>query len=248
MGKTYEALEKASRERQKFHPRPLDKGQNVSEVRSLKRFSLHMAMERYEDLQTNLFTRYPKSFLRMILFNSTFDGNGSSTAAATFAAMLARDSQVRVLLVDMNLRAPSLHRLFKIYQAPGLSDILIHGGQIAFEIEKVGPENLCVLASGSKYSGGAALFGNSSLDHFLRTIRARFDHIILAGSPFPSFPEARIICAKVDGVVLVIESGKTRRHVAVKAKKELEEAGGKILGAVLNNREYYIPDWIYNRL
>ena len=63
-----------------------------------------MAMERYEDLQTNLFTRYPKSLLRMILFNGTSHANGSSTTAATFAAMLARDSQVRVLLVDMNLR------------------------------------------------------------------------------------------------------------------------------------------------
>ena len=249
MGKTYEALERAIKEREGYDdPRPLPKPQKVSEVTSPRRSSLHVAMESYEDLKSNLFTRYSKSSLRMILFNGTANGNGSSTTAATFAAMLARDSQVKVLLVDMNLRNPSLHRLFKIYQAPGLSDILTHGGQISFEIEKVGPENLCVLPCGEKYSRGAALFENSSLDHFLRTIRARFDHIILASSPFPKFPESRVICPKVDGVVLVIESGKTRRHVAVKAKKELEEAGGKFLGAVLNMRKYYIPEWIYKRL
>ena len=54
--------------------------------------------------------------------------------------------------------------------------------------------------------------------------------------------------AKVDGVVLVLESGKTRQQVSLEAKKQLEEAGGTILGVVLNKRKYYIPDWIYRRL
>ena len=248
MGKTYEALERGEKGRKKDSSGPLPKSEKVSEVIPPRQTSIHMAMGRYEDLKSNLFTRYPKSLLRMILFNGTSHANGSSTTAATFAAMLARDSQLKVLLVDMNLRSPSLHRLFKIYQVPGLSDILTHGGQIAFKIEKVGPENLYVLPCGGRYTRGAALFENSGLDDFLRMIRTRFDHIILAGGPYPTLPEYRVICAKVDGVVLVIESGKTRRPVALRAKKELEEAGGKVLGVVLNRRKYYIPGWIYKRL
>jgi Mrp family chromosome partitioning ATPase len=57
-----------------------------------------------------------------------------------------------------------------------------------------------------------------------------------------------VIGAKVDGVILTLESGKARRSVALKAKKEIEESGGKFLGVVLNKREYYIPKWIYKRL
>jgi Mrp family chromosome partitioning ATPase len=57
-----------------------------------------------------------------------------------------------------------------------------------------------------------------------------------------------VICAKVDGVIMVVESGKTREQVAVRAKKELEEAGGKVLGVVLNKRKFHIPEWIYRRL
>lgn len=248
MGKTYEALERGKKGLEKDFSRPLSEPKRLTDAIPPRHSSIHMAMERYEDLKSNLFTRYPKSLLRMILFNGTYHSNGSSTTAATFAAMLARDSQLKVLMVDINLRSPSLHRLFKIYQAPGLSDILTHGGQIAFKIEKVGPENLYLLPCGGRYTRGAALFENSGLDDFLRMIRARFDHIILAGGPYPTLPEYRAIYAKVDGVVLVIESGKTRRPVALAAKKELEEAGGRVLGVVLNRRKYYIPGWIYKRL
>ena len=65
---------------------------------------------------------------------------------------------------------------------------------------------------------------------------------------YPAFRKHRVLCTKVDGVVLVIEAGKTREQVAVRAKKELEEAGGKVLGVVLNKRKYHIPEWIYKRL
>jgi Mrp family chromosome partitioning ATPase len=79
-------------------------------------------------------------------------------------------------------------------------------------------------------------------------MREQFDYVILDGPPLPRFSEIRVICAKVDGVVLVVKAGKTKREVALRAKKELEDAGGKILGVVINRRRFYIPEWIYKRL
>jgi len=79
-------------------------------------------------------------------------------------------------------------------------------------------------------------------------MRERFDFIILDGPPVITNPEIRFISSKVDGTILMLESGRTRRHVALKAKQEIETAGGKFLGAVLNRRKYYIPNWIYRRL
>jgi Mrp family chromosome partitioning ATPase len=79
-------------------------------------------------------------------------------------------------------------------------------------------------------------------------MRDKFDYVILDAPPVPAFPECLVLCAKVDGVVLVVESGKTRRQVALRARKQVEEVGGKVLGVVLNKRKYYIPEWIYRRL
>ena len=85
-------------------------------------------------------------------------------------------------------------------------------------------------------------------DLFLKTMGEKFDYIILDAPPVPKFSECWVLCTKVDGVILVLEAGKTRRQVALRAKKALEEAGGRLLGVVLNKRKYYIPQAIYNRL
>lgn len=115
-------------------------------------------------------------------------------------------------------------------------------------IKKVEPGSLSVVTAGSKLSGPMSLFESDRFDTFLKSMRAVFDYIILDGPPVPSFSEARVLCPKVDGVVLVIEAGKTREQVAVRAKKDLEEAGGKVLGVVLNKRKFQIPGCIYKRL
>ncbi len=85
-------------------------------------------------------------------------------------------------------------------------------------------------------------------NHFLEKMQEEFDHIILDAPPVPSFSECRTLCSRVDGVVLVLNSERTRRQVARRSKEQLEEAGGRLLGVVLNKKKYYIPDWIYRRL
>ena len=72
--------------------------------------------------------------------------------------------------------------------------------------------------------------------------------MILNAPQVNSYAETKVIVKKVDGVMLIIESGKTRKQVAIKAKQELENAGAKVLGVILNRRKHYIPDWVYKRL
>jgi Mrp family chromosome partitioning ATPase len=79
-------------------------------------------------------------------------------------------------------------------------------------------------------------------------MRESFDYLILDAPPVTIFSETQVISSKVDGVILILESGKTRRQVAQKAKKEIEAAGGNFLGVVLNKRKFYIPKWLYKRL
>lgn len=248
MGKTHEALERADKEYRENLLGIARKSQRTSAATSPRRASNHEAMERYEDLKTNLLTHYADGSVKSILFAGTSQGDGSSTTAVNFATTLAIDSKLKVLLVDVNLRNPSVHEVFSIDHAPGLSDLLDRGGKMASYIKKVGPGNFYVIPCGRKRSGPVGLFESSRFNQFLKTIREKFNYIILDAPSVLAFSESRVISAKVDGVVLVLESGKTRRQVALRAKKELEEAGGKILGVVINKRRYYIPEFIYKRL
>jgi len=248
MGKTYEALEQAEKEYQASREAPMAEPSPSGRPEPPKRASDHTATERYQDLKTKILTRYPEGSIKTIMFVGTAHGDGASTTAINFATTLAQDCKLNVLLVDVNLRTPSLQEVFKIDKTSGLSDLLTNSGQMASPVQKVGPGNLYVLPCGRDHSGPVSLFESSRFGQFLKKMRKRFHYVILDAPPVPAFSESRVICGKVDGVVLVVESGKTRHQVALRVKKELEEAGGKILGVVLNKRRFYIPGWIYKRL
>lgn len=248
MGKTYEALEQAEKEYQASREAPMAEPSPSGRPKPPKRASDHTATERYQDLKTKILTRYPEGSIKTIMFVGTAHGDGASTTAINFATTLAQDCKLNVLLVDVNLRTPSLQEVFKIDKAPGLSDLLTNSGQMASHVRKVGPGNLYVLPCGGDHSGPVSLFESSRFEQFLKKMRKRFHYVILDAPPVPAFSESRVLLAHVDGAVLVVESGKTRRQVALRVKKELEAAGGKILGVVLNKKRYYIPGWIYRRL
>jgi capsular exopolysaccharide synthesis family protein len=248
MGKTFEALERAEKEYdRKAQVVPLKPLAESAPPISLQE-PVPEPMDCYEALKTNILARHPDHTIKTILFSGTAHGDGASTTAINFATTLARNSRVKVLLIEANLRTPSLHKALRIEPERGLSDIMTNGDKPTFYIKKVEPGNLSVVTAGSRPTATVSLFESERFSGFLKSMRAVYDYVILDGPPVPSFSEASVLSSKVDGVVLVIESGKTREQVAVRAKKELEEAGGKVLGIVLNKRKFHIPDWIYKRL
>jgi capsular exopolysaccharide synthesis family protein len=166
---------------------------------------------------------------------------------------LARDSQLKVLLIELNLRTPSLHEVFKIDPIPGLSDFVGRDGRVTsiagcenpIKVQSGGPY---VIPCGRNHSEPAVLLQSSAFNLFLKKMRDSYDFVILDAPPVHRFPESQLLCAMVDGVVLVIKAGTTRRQVALSAKKQLEQAGASLLGVVLNKRRHYIPDFIYRKL
>ncbi len=246
MGKTYEALQWAEKEYQVNLQETSLKSLSTGRIKPPKRVRARPATEQYDDLKSNLLTRYPDGSIKTILFAATAHGEGASTTAVNFAASLARDSQLKVLLIDVNLRTPSLHDVFKIDHTYGLSDLVAENGRGS--PIKVGLGNLYVIPCGRPQSDPVTLLGSNGFDQFLKRMSDGYDYVVLDAPPLLGIPECRVLCAKVNGVVLVIESGRTRRQVALSAKKQLEEAGGKLLGVVLNRRRYYIPEFISRRL
>ena len=248
MGRTHEALERAEKEYQAslLGAFPVSKKRVMTVLP--RPASDQSMLAWYEGLKTNLLARCQEKPIKSILFTSTLPGDGTSTTAIHLASCLVKDTELKVLLVDANLRTPCLHDVFGVDHAHGLSDWVAKAGDMTSRMNKIGATNLYVMPCGGKHSNPVALFESSAFDEFLQNSQAWFDFVILDAPPAISFSEARVICRKVDGVVLVLGSGTTRRQVALKAKKEIEEAGGKVLGVVLNRRKFHIPTWIYERL
>jgi capsular exopolysaccharide synthesis family protein len=200
------------------------------------------------DLKTKLLTRYAAEAIKSILVTGAAHGSGVSTTAVSLATDLAKDSRHKVLLADANLRTPGLHDVFKIEFTDGVYDLLNKENGHSLKFRKVGPGNLFLLPSGVNRTMENGYFESPRFDEFLQSSRKSYDYVILDSAPITGLPDSQAICARVDGVILVIEAGITRRQVALRAKRELEDAGGRLLGVVLNRRKYYIPKWIYRRV
>jgi len=243
MGKTQQALAQVEK---KIDAYP--KTASISTANLVDPCSTQNGSEQFQRLKANLMTRYPDRSIKTIVFCGTTHGNGSTTLASHFAVFLAADCRSKVLLVDVNLRTPGLHEVFHIRPRPGFSDCLGDENASFFSSMSSDGQNLRVLPCGSNSSGPLRLLETSRFDQFLKEARMRFDYVILDAPPLPIFSESRVICPKADGVILVVEAGKTRRQVALRARKELEDSGGTFLGVIINKRKHLIPEWIYKRL
>ncbi len=250
MGKIHEALRRAERDYHRHsRDRTTEKPAGPILTGSQKVAIQTRPMEPYDNLKTNLFSRYPAGRVKSILFNGIFHGGGCTTTAVNFATVLSRDPTKKVLLIDVNLRTPKLHDIYKTQETAELADLVGECGQLVSQIQKVGPDNLYVISCGGGcLFGPLGLFESSEFEAFLNEVYDSFDHLILDAPPVLMYSECKVLHTMVDGVVLVFECGKVRKQVALRAKKELEDAGVRILGVVLNKRRYYIPKWLYKRL
>ncbi len=204
-------------------------------------------VKQYEELKSSVLTGHPDGSIRTILVAGTAHGEGASTTAIRFAATLAKDPHLRVLLIEANLRTPGIHRVLGIDDGHGLSDLANGNGCKPYPV-KVGHGTIHLVPCGRRDTDPVALFESDQFDRLLKSAQESYSHVVLDAPPILGFAECRVLCTKVDGVIMVIEYGKTRLQVAMSAKKQLEDAGGRILGVVLNKRKYYIPDFIYRRL
>jgi capsular exopolysaccharide synthesis family protein len=209
---------------------------------------IQIAPDRIADIKTKLLSCCSAKKMKVFLFTGTAHGVGVSTTVVSLATAMAGDSRKKVLLVDANFKTPGLHRAFNLPHQNGLHEILNLDDQKELTYKKVGPGNLYLFPSGVNDFVQDSHFESKRFDAFLKDVRKEFDYILIDAAPLNMFPDSAAICSRVDGVILVITYGKTRRQVALRAKKELEIAGAHILGVIINRRKFYIPAWIYSRL
>lgn len=185
--------------------------------------------------------------LKTLGVTSCLDGEGVSTIAAQLAATAA-DFGRPVLLVDANLRHPSVHRTFKVDAAPGLVEVLADGSEIGPAIQSSSVRYLSILSAG-KSSGDWDEAGSSV--HFgslIESVKNDFELTIFDMSAASQASSAIHMAGMLDGVLLVVEAERVRAEVGQRTGQLLVRANANILGAILNKRRKHVPDWLYRRL
>ncbi len=201
----------------------------------------------YESVGKQIEVALGATTTRMLAFSAPVRGEGTSTVLAQFAEMLSRRGE-RVLVVDGNPRHPTLHRYFAAAESPGLAEVVDGSASRESSVHATGLPNLSLIPLGRCADRSHAERITEQLGEVVASFGAQYDYVLVdtdfIGSPFFS-PSA---VGQGDGVVLVIRAAKTNRQVATRACDTVRVIGGRILGVVLNRREFPIPDFLYRRL
>jgi capsular exopolysaccharide synthesis family protein len=192
--------------------------------------------EAYRTLRTNLQFSKINSDLKLVMFTSSGPGEGKSTTASNTAVAMAQAGK-KVLVVDCDLRKPVEHRIFG-RKNRGLTNYMVEDLALEELIQETEIPGLEVLTSGPIPPNPSELLGSTKMAELLKKVREQFDLVIVDAPPVLAVTDACVLASKVDGIALVVSSGKVRPEITQQAKDLLVKAHGYLLGVVLNRVEF----------
>lgn len=202
-----------------------------------------IAAESYRTLRTNIqYSSFDKEY-RVIVVTSSEPGEGKSTTSGNLALCMAQGDK-KVILIDCDLRKPSLHKKFKISNLVGLSDVMIGKEDLTTAIHRYN-KNLVLLTSGKIPPNPSEMLSSKAMSNLLETLKENFDYIILDTPPVQAVTDSQILSTKADGTILVVRAEKTKKESVQNAVSLLKKVNANIIGTVLNgidvsrNKYYY---------
>lgn len=189
--------------------------------------------ESYKTLRSNILFSSLDKKIQTIVVTSSGPGEGKSTTSANLAIVMAQAGN-KTILIDCDLRKPTVHKAFGISNQVGLSNLLIGESKLPNVVQKTSEENLHVLTLGVRPPNPSELLGSEKMKNFVHSLKETYDYIILDTPPVIVVTDALILSQYADGCLLVVAAGEAHRDAVVKAKRLLENVNGNILGIVLN--------------
>lgn len=191
--------------------------------------------EAYRTLRTNIQFSKTDGQLQTILFTSSGPGEGKSTTLANTAVALAQSGK-KVIILDCDLRKPVLHKMFN-KKNQGITNILVEEFCAEDLIQETQVENLRILTSGPIPPNPSELLGSTKMQGLFHYLKEQAEYLMIDAPPVIAVTDACVLASRVDGIVLVVNSGMVRPEMAQKAKDLLMKANGHILGVILNRVE-----------
>ncbi|MCM3874402.1 MAG: polysaccharide biosynthesis tyrosine autokinase [Pyrinomonadaceae bacterium] len=205
--------------------------------------------ESYKKLRTLVMHSNGNSAPATLLVTSSLPGEGKTTVVINTGFVISQTG-AKVLLIDGDLRHPTIHEVLGIENAQGLSTILsgdVTEAEILSMIEQYDGSNLYVLPAGPATDNAAELLASESMRRLVHTLRSTFSHIIIDSPPISFFTDAVLISSLVDGVLMIVRGPKSPRQVARYSVQSLDGVGAPILGVVLNAVNVRSNDYSYYR-
>ncbi|PEZ03478.1 tyrosine protein kinase [Bacillus sp. AFS018417] len=200
--------------------------------------------EQYRNIRTNIQFTAVDSDVRSIVVTSSCTGEGKTTTIANLAVVFGQQGK-QVLVIDADMRKSKLHEMFHIHNQFGLTNVL--SGQASFEqcVHKTEIENVSFLPSGPIPPNPAELLSFRMMGEMLEQAYAAFDIVLIDTPPVLAVTDAQIVANRCDGIILVVRSEVTEKAQIVKTKQLLDNASGKLLGVVLNDKKQQTDQYGY---
>jgi capsular exopolysaccharide synthesis family protein len=208
--------------------------------------------EAYRVLRTNLMFSQKDPKLNTITIVSAGAGEGKSTTTFNLAVVFAQNGQ-RVLIVDSDLRRPSIHKFFKVSNSIGLTNYLLKQNTLEEVIQTTQISTLDFLPSGKLPSSSMGVLSSNPMKELIRELKRRYDWVFFDSPPIMGVSDASILASEVDMVLQVIQYRRYPQPMTIRAKQMIEKVGGNLLGIVLNNismasdeNYYYYSGYYYD--
>jgi capsular exopolysaccharide synthesis family protein len=191
-----------------------------------------LAAEQYRQLRTRLAHAEGAQNLRTVLVTSPQKGEGKSITSANLALTMAQELHRRVLIIEADLRKPSLRHLFGLPAGPGLAEYLSGAAELKDVMRFLPDHNLTVIDAGGSPANPAELLGSTAMRRLLDQLRARFDRVILDTPPVLPLADVAVLAPLVDGALMVVRAGVTPKPAIENALRAFDSS--RLLGIVLN--------------
>jgi capsular exopolysaccharide synthesis family protein len=190
--------------------------------------------EAYRTIRTNLQYIGVDQAKKSLLVTSAAPGEGKSTTTANLGVSIAMGG-VKTVLVDSDLRKPTLHKIFNLPNAIGLSSVLVDQAPLSSALHSTEMPELSVVTAGPIPPNPAEMLASRRMRDLVETLKSQFDMVLFDSPPVISVSDAMVLSSLVDSVVLVVRAGAFPSYVSQNAKAQLESVKAKFLGVILNS-------------
>jgi len=183
-----------------------------------------------------------------VVFCGVEEDEDASALCVRVGEILAAHTSGDVCIVDANLQNPSLHKQYFPANDLAITDLVLPDGNARRVVRKIGNKPMWLLPAGLRNTDGQAMLTLDRLKNQVSELREKFSHVLVSAPPASVSREALLFGRFADGVVLVLKANSTRRATALKVRQSLEAANVRLLGAVLADRVFPIPEALYRML
>ena len=208
-----------------------------------KKIPRSLSVEAYRSLRTSIKFSLIDKPIKTIVVTSSLAGEGKSTVVGNLAYSLSQDG-ARVLVIDCDLRKPSIHENFLLANEKGLTDVLFGKSDLKGVPKKI-EDSLFLITAGTILPNSAEILGSKEMENLIKELKINFDYIIIDTPPILPVSDTLLLASKADATLIVVKARKTKEKIVKESYERLIEAKANVIGTVLNESDKSLDNKYY---